>query len=461
VGPALSIVSEDPYTNKSSYHRTEVEPDTFAFGSTIVSAFMAGKFADPGASNFGWAVSTDAGATWTDGFLPSTTGRATPPGPWRRLTDPVVAYDAAHDAWLVMGLALTLHPFQWTVFVSRSTDGAETFDKPVVIKAPNDTQFFDKPWISCDNTPTSPFFGHCYAEWDDEGHDLRLHVSTSTDGGLTWDRAAVRKDTHVIGGQQVVQPDGTVVMPIRQCCPTRIDAFISTDGGLSYSGHGTDYRGPLAIHDVRASRVHGRLRAIIEPPIMSADIDAAGKIYVVWVDCRFRDFGPGEHCAQNDIVMSTTTDGRHWSRVVRIPIDRRTSQADHFLPGIAADPATSGHSAHLAVVYYFYPDADCRPRTCDLSVGLVSSTDAGSTWNVQQLAGPFMTKWLPFSGGYMVGDYFSVAFVDGQAIPVFAVANEGTCELGEVTSCDESMASATISLNPYQVPRTAGNGGPK
>ncbi|HEX9131081.1 MAG TPA: hypothetical protein VF844_02190, partial [Ktedonobacteraceae bacterium] len=31
-------ISSDPYTNTSSQHQTEVEPDTFSFGSTLVSA---------------------------------------------------------------------------------------------------------------------------------------------------------------------------------------------------------------------------------------------------------------------------------------------------------------------------------------------------------------------------------------------------------------------------------------
>jgi len=69
-GPAgamvtLSAVSEDPYTNTDSQHRTQVEPDTFASGNTIVAAFQSGRFTDGGASNVGWATSTDAGATWT------------------------------------------------------------------------------------------------------------------------------------------------------------------------------------------------------------------------------------------------------------------------------------------------------------------------------------------------------------------------------------------------------------
>jgi hypothetical protein len=443
----LAVVSEDPFMNAKSYHHTEVEPDTFAFGSSIVSAFQAGKFPDLGASNLGWSVSTDAGTTWSDGFLPSTTISADPPGPWRRVTDPSVAYDAKHDTWLIFGLE---SPFHHSVFVNRSTDGAHTFGAPVVVQSSETKRHnFDKTWISCDNHPTSPFYGHCYTEWDDEAHHLRLHMSTSTDGGVTWTKADIRKDTWVLNGHPLIQPDGTVVMPIDQCCPTRIDTFISTDGGLTFSGHGTDYAGSLAIRDVRASKVRGKLRMSIEPPFISADIDAAGQIYVMWPDCRFRHSGPDGLCTQNDIVMSTTSDGRHWSPVSRIPIDARTSSVDHFLPAIAIDPATSGSSAHIAIVYYFYPEADCTAKTCELMVGFVSSTDGGSTWTSQPLAGPFKNTWFPLTdSGYMVGDYVGISFVGGNAIPVFSVASEGTCELGDVTSCSVWTASATIPLVP-------------
>src|SRR5919108_241997 len=89
----LTTVSTDPYTNLSSYHQTEVEPDTFSFGSTVVAAFQVGRFSDGGSSNLGYATSTDNGTTWTSGFLPGTTKYADPPGPWARISDPSVTYD--------------------------------------------------------------------------------------------------------------------------------------------------------------------------------------------------------------------------------------------------------------------------------------------------------------------------------------------------------------------------------
>jgi hypothetical protein len=124
-----------------------------------------------------------------------------------------------------------------------------------------------------------------------------------------------------------------------------------------------------------------------------------------------------------------------------------TSSVDHFLPAIAVDPQTSGASAHIGIVYYFYPEQICGPRTCQPSVGFISSTDGGTTWNVQQLAGPFKNTWFPLTtSGYMVGEYIGISFVDGKAVPTFPVATEGTCELGETSSCNEWISSATIPL---------------
>jgi hypothetical protein len=60
---ALTQVSTDPYTDTQAQHHTEVEPDTYAFGSTIVSAFQVGRVSGGGASNIGWARSGDGGAT--------------------------------------------------------------------------------------------------------------------------------------------------------------------------------------------------------------------------------------------------------------------------------------------------------------------------------------------------------------------------------------------------------------
>jgi len=100
VAPNCEIVSRrlsvDPYANADSQHETAVEPDSFAWGSTVVAAFQLGRRADGAAANIGTAVSTDAGRTWQRSFLPGTTANATPQGPETAASDPSVAYDAVH-----------------------------------------------------------------------------------------------------------------------------------------------------------------------------------------------------------------------------------------------------------------------------------------------------------------------------------------------------------------------------
>jgi hypothetical protein len=449
----LAVVSRDPYENANAFHRTQGEPDSFAFDSTIVTAFMSAYHAWPLAStNLGWAVSADEGLTWEGGFLPGTTTSATPSGSWRRVADPSVAYDATHDTWLIAGIGSENlgddpgRPAHHVVFVSRSTDGARTFSEPVIVRAPDETQFFDKTWIVCDNSATSPFIGSCYVEYHDDGHDNGLQMARSRDGGLTWEESDVPDGTHVVNGHPNVTPDGTVVMPIIagiRCCGPALVAFVSEDGGLTYTGPTTKDAGP-AFGEITMSQVSGHLFVNDEPPGIDAAVDAAGTVYTVWADCRFRDIDPDRPCAHNDIVMSTTTDGRRWSPGTRIPIDPRTSSADHFRPAIAVDPRTSGASAHIAVVYYFYPEAGCDVPTCALSVGLVSTTDGGSTWHAQRLAGPFNNAWFPPGDeGYRTGDYISASFVNGNIVSVFTVAGSGTCTLGAST-CSTWIASATV-----------------
>jgi hypothetical protein len=105
-------------------------------------------------------------------------------------------------------------------------------------------------------------------------------------------------------------------------------------------------------------------------PLPSAEIDAAGKVYVVWQDCRFR-----RSCKSNDIVMTTSTDGTTWTSVIRIPIDAASSSVDHFILELAVDNSTSGSTARLALAYYYYPKSSCKPSACQLNVGYISSTD--------------------------------------------------------------------------------------
>ena len=130
--------------------------------------------------------------------------------------------------------------------------------------------------------------------------------------------------------------------------------------------------------DLRYS-ISCRLGNIRSGPLPSAAADGAGTIWTVWEDCRFR---PG--CATNDLVYSISSDGMNWSAVTRIPIDDVSSTVDHFIPGIGIDPAMSGASAHVALLFYYYPQSNCDVSTCQLFVGYIASSNGGSTWTIRR-----------------------------------------------------------------------------
>ena len=451
-------ISSDPFTqatcaaSAATNHHTEVEPDSFSNGSTIVATFQVGRIYDGGACAIGFATSTNNGATWTSGLLPGIT-KWSGSGPNDRATDASVAYDAAHGVWLISSLTLLesggVHGNG--VVTSRSSDGI-TWSNPFTTATGGD---LDKNWIVCDNTSTSPFYGHCYTEWDNHGAGNLLQMSTSTDGGQTWSTPATN-NTGVIGGQPVVRPDGTVIVPIDNANESAIGAFNSTNGGASWS----------SVTTIATISHHGVAGSLREGPLPSAEIDGSGTVYVAWTDCRFR-----RSCKANDIVISHSLNstGTSWSAVSRVPIDATNSGIDHFIPGLAVNKATSGSTAQLGLTYYFYPSGSTQ-----LSVGFISSANAGSTWSTPQTVISGMpTTWIATtSQGRMVGDYISTSYgSDNLAHGIFSTASTPTsgttCTTSALDNCVEPTATFTSGLANGSIPTAndpvlfKGNGGTK
>lgn len=403
-------ISADPFTNGGSQHATEVEPSAASEGATIVAAFQTGRFFTYGASDIGFATSFDGGNTWQSGVLPATTHYAPPAGPYDSVSDPSIAYDVRHATWIISALPVLFSSGGVPgAIVSLSSD-ALTWSSPVAVTAANQTSN-DKNWIACDNHPASPFFGRCYLEWDSFDANGLIYMSVSRDGGHTWSAPAhPAAGAGGIGGQPVVQPDGTVIVPIDDPFAQRVLAFTSSDGGDSWST-------PVVASSIADHAEAAGLRSL---PLVSAAVDAAGTVYVVWQDCRFR-----ANCAANDLVLSTSPDGRAWSAPSRIPIDGLTSAVDHFIPGVGIEAGTSGAAAHVGVTYYSYADSACTRATCRLFAQFIASQDGGASWGAPQLlAGPMILDWLAQTAdGAMAGDYMATTFASGRPFGFAAIAN--------------------------------------
>jgi hypothetical protein len=382
--------SSDPFRTPDGEHATEVEPDSFAFGRTVVAVFQVGRVFDGGAHAIGFAASRDAGRTWKRGFLRGL-------GP--RASDPSVAYDRRHGVWLAVSLVFGNGGS--SLRINRSRDGLH-WGAPVTAVATSGGLGQDKEWITCDDWPQSPFSGRCYLSYSDVVSE-QIVMRASSDGGLTWavattapgfpGRASIR-GAFAPGVQPLVLPSGRVLVAYYD--EGKFSVLRSDDGGSTWA----------AQYGIGAAsyRTHRGLRAA---PLPTSAIGADGRAYVAWADCSFR---PG--CAFNDIVYTSTVDGVSWSPVTRVP----TGNADAELPGLDSDPSRPGR---LALAYYVF-------RGSSLDVRFVSSSNAGASWTRPRLLN---SRRVPMRGiapttlGSMVGDYISTSFAGGRAVPVFVLAS--------------------------------------
>jgi hypothetical protein len=398
-------IAQDPYRDALGQHRSIVEPDSYAFGSTIVSVYQAGRIRNGGASNIGFATSRNGGRTWRSGGLPALTVNATPRGRWARASDPVIGYDAAHGVWLASTLALNSGEESSALAFSRSRDGL-TWSAPVLATTDRGDLGLDKQWFTCDNWPSSPFYGSCYLAYSDLRVN-RISVQFSRDGGLTWsppigapDNAGRRVlNVSSPGVQPVVRPNGDVLVLFYDV--DRMSSIRSTDGGQSFSS--TQF-----VARAEGSAVN-RFRAFSLPV---ADVDSAGTVYLAWQDCSFR---AGE-CDGGDLALSRSADGINWTQTARIPLGPQGNLRYYALPGLAADPTRPGR---LGLAYYRLEPGGA------IDAFFASSTNRGASWSAPRRLSPqSMTRaWIaPTTLGPMIGDYISTSYVAGRPIAVVVYA---------------------------------------
>jgi RTX calcium-binding nonapeptide repeat (4 copies) len=393
-------------------HATEVEPDSFAFGQTIVAVFQVGRVENGGATAIGVATSTDAGSHWRSGLLPGMTTLSPQPGTDPRASDPTVGYDAVHGVWLAASLGIASSSFQ--ILVSRSPDGI-AWSQPVAARV-GPSGSLDKEWIACDNWPSSPNRGHCYLSYLNVASNL-IVTQTSTDGGLSWGPSATTSiqpsaGVEPNGAQPLPRPDGSLVVVYElggERGPSLSDAVLATtslDGGASFQPS-------VQISSLSWSPTPG-LRA---PPLPSADVAADGRLFVSWEDCRL-----DPACSRDRILLSSSVDGQTWTSPT--PVGPATPGSDQFVPGLAVGLTAAGGQV-LAVAYNSMPQACAvRPSCPGIDVWLTRSVNGGTTWTRPQRldAQPMRLDWLPQAEGRFFGDYISTSFVGGRAVPVYSLA---------------------------------------
>jgi hypothetical protein len=308
-----------------------------------------------------------------------------------------VAYDAAHATWLISTLALEGPTTR--LEINRSANGATWSAAVTALEERADEGIaFDKNWLACDNTSSSPFYGRCYLVYTHSADRDMLAVSWSTDGGLTWSAPVDVGARPGVGVFPAIRPTGEVVLVylLQGGGQFAIASSRTADGGATWGA-------PVRIASVDGGcRIPG-FRAFSLP---SADVDRAGRVWASWHDCE----SPGAS-RSNAVFVSTSPDGSQWSTPVAV-----TRRRNAVLPAIGIDPATG----RVAIAYM-------RSRAAGIDVERVESSGAPSTWSpARRLSAQSMPlEWMPdTTSGRMLADYISVHYASGRPLVVWVLANQ-------------------------------------
>jgi hypothetical protein len=198
-----------------------------------------------------------------------------------------------------------------------------------------DIQFEDEPRIYADNNASSPHAGNLYVGWVEwEMTQSVMFLSRSTDHAKTWSkpiristRAGLPRDDNggLAGYTQATGPDGVIYGTWSD--GNNIIFTSSHDGGLSFApSRPVVSTGPAYFGEVPAvARVSGF-------PILAMDVRKGhnGQLYLCWSDYTNGDV---------DVFIASSSDyGGKWSAPVRVNNDPLHNGKDQFFQWMAVDP---------------------------------------------------------------------------------------------------------------------------
>jgi len=380
------------------------------------------KFANIHTYDFTLATeySTDGGQTWH-----ASPALALPAGA-TVMTDPTLAWDDSNNVFLV-GLT-GYNPPTWTtigIVIYKSSDRGATWSAPNPIhNSPND----DKQWAAGDTHPKSPFHGHVYTVWDNNG----IAFARTTDHGTTWTGTSGAAAGVQIAPGNTVYPEITVsdngtVYVVSTDAQSLVAMLVSTDGGASFHSAPdpatgiTTLEAALPAVDQFPELPGGTFRVISDPTVAAyGDI-----ILVAWSDYR-------ERSARIYYVRSVDG-GSTWSSPSGQRLDTATVPSDfhHIMPQMVVD--------QLGVFGCVYYEFGPKPKKSLIDVVLSLSADEGVTFGRSVLT---TQPWdptidAPWAHGdprvTFIGDYMGLDASPQGFQPVWTDTRTGIQELFTTT----------------------------
>src|SRR5229473_7882515 len=314
---------------------------------------------------FAAAYSTsDGGSTWTKSCLPQL-------DPIYADGTPVLVYDNNGMVHALTTL-FNLDDGEDPSYETHSTDNGLTWSAlnlavPVV---PFSFSALDHAVV--DDSLGSPFAGTIYASVEQylSSLDVKISVSRSTDGGVSWNRAiaASLSKTHGLYSEGfshlAVGKDGTLYLawmasPNGTFSPNSMMTAKSTDGGVTWST-------PVLVYTATAvNQLPNTSIFLPDSPVIAVDTSGgafSGRLYMTF----FNFTG----AFMQVLVTQSADGGSTWSTPV--PVAPPTATRDQFLPWISVGPDGSASVTWL--------DRRDDPANVSYRTYLAFSKDGGVSW---------------------------------------------------------------------------------
>lgn len=411
------------------------QPKTLAAGSNEIFRLpMRGYF------------SPDGGASWGGVDLPLPPAIGTNGIDFG--SDPTLAFDTSGNlfyGYIVVFFGNGSGIKGTEMAVARSTDGGKTYPSVSFFSFEGGSNHFnDKPMITTDTNPSSPFRDNVYIAWDaasggSTGGGIR--VASSSDHGATF--TITRADNpsgpgRSIGTSPAVGPNGELYVAWNDYAANVIAINRSFDGGKTWDQQRT-VSAKVAPFDIGVPAESFR-RALVYP---SLGVDRStsphrGRLYCSWMDLT--------PAGTTDIFLSFSDDrGSTWSQPESVA-DQLGFPIDRFNHWLSVDPVTG----EVNISFY-----DTRNDTTGFrymtDVYFTQSKDGGASWlspnlrvttassNEHDCNGVFPCQGINY--GNQQGDYEGLVSYGGISYPIWTDSRR---QLDPIPGCSSGLAMEEV-----------------
>lgn len=344
--------------------------------------------------------SSDGGATWSLGALPS---------PTLHCCDPTVVWSSDGSK----AFAATLgDQIGFPVVIFRSADHGQTWSDLANEPGGNATRELgsntDKEYLHLDVAPTSPFQDNLYLTWHENN---TMFVSRSTDAGHTWATPLViasLNDELGIGSDITSDRAGNVYYFWPAFNGQKIFVRKSTNGGSTYSPRvqiattQASFTFPVPSMESREVFVY-----------CAADADLSNgpfsnSLYVAWTDSTAATGGtPANNHAR--IQVARSRDGGATWQVTTPHETADAATVDRYHPWLRVGP-----DGRIHVIFY---DSRLDPTRAAVDIYYAVSNDGAVTWSTPRRLTTVSSPNI--ANGFEFGDYNGLDVVANQLTAIF------------------------------------------